>query len=293
VTPAISDSEDDCDGDELEAGLEATEQGHHHRHLPNPAHATTDPEKGLAHRFGRKLRRIWVKFNDFMTIPLWASLLSIVVALIQPLQHALLEHMPPVTGALKSAGNCSIPLTLVVLGAYFYPSQDEGPADGDGVAVSPRQEGKKKKLTTAPSNETLVQSMKGFLQLRTFSKSGHDADGETRARKVKKVVPGETKTVAIAVLSRMIITPMLLMPFVALASKFNLQEVFDEFVFPFASNCRSPDGLFSPLHSPVFVISNVLLVSSPPALTLAQVRVSSLSPDLFSSSVYSNCFVCV
>ena len=134
--------------------------------------------------------------------------------------------MPPVTGALRSAGNCSIPLTLVVLGAYFYPSQDG--ADGDHVAVSSRQGGKKK-LMVAPSAETLVPNMKGRWQLRSFSKFGNDADGETRAR---KAVPGETKTVTIAVLSRMIITPLLLMPFVALAAKFGLHEVFAEFVFP-------------------------------------------------------------
>ena len=238
VTPIISDVEDE--GDESESGLEATEQGHPRRHLPTPAHATADPKKGLV---GRRLRRIWVKFNDFMTIPLWASLLSILVACIQPLQHALEEHMPPVTGALKSAGNCSIPLTLVVLGAYFYPSRDEGSADGDRVAVSSRQGGKKKsRLMTAPSTETLVQSMRGFLQLR---KLGNDVDGEMRARKVKKkAVPGETKTVMIAVLSRMIITPLLLMPFVALAAKFDLQEVFSEFVFPclFSLRLSFPDG---------------------------------------------------
>ena len=282
MTPALSDSEDDGDGSEAE--LEATEQGRHRRHLATPAHSTIDPERRFAHRFARKLHRIWVKFNDFMTIPLWASLLSILVACIRPLQHALEEHMPPVTGALRSAGNCSIPLTLVVLGAYFYPSKDEEPADGGRVALSSRQRGKKSRLMVVPSNETLVQSMKGYWQLPTFSKSVIDADGETRARKVKKAVPGETKTVMIAVLSRMIITPLLLMPLVALAAKFGWQEVLAEFVFP----CLF--GFVSRLLMVFFSQSCVCHFECVIGLVASGVDSrSGTVPDLFSSYMHSNC----
>ncbi|KAJ6466563.1 phosphoketolase [Mycena vitilis] len=49
---------------------------------------------------------------------------------------------------------------------------------------------------------------------------------------------GETKTVVIAVVSRMILTPMLLLPLMALCAKFDLHAVFDERVpFPFLSFC--------------------------------------------------------
>ncbi|KAJ6466560.1 hypothetical protein C8R47DRAFT_1326210 [Mycena vitilis] len=62
-------------------------------------------------RAGRPLSR-----KLFMTVPLWAALASLVVACVQPLQHALDAHMQPVKGAVTSAGpgNCSIPLTLIV-----------------------------------------------------------------------------------------------------------------------------------------------------------------------------------
>jgi hypothetical protein len=42
------------------------------------------------------------------------------------------------------------------------------------------------------------------------------------------VFPGETKTVVIAVLSRMIITPLLLMPLMAMSTKFDWHKVLDE-----------------------------------------------------------------
>lgn len=49
-------------------------------------------------RFGRtaqkKLQRFWVKFSDFMTVPLWAAVLSLVVACIPPLQHTLNQAEP-------------------------------------------------------------------------------------------------------------------------------------------------------------------------------------------------------
>jgi hypothetical protein len=77
------------------------------------------------------------------------------------------------------------------------------------------------------------------------------------AKKEKR--PGETTTVAIAVLSRMIITPLLLLPLMAVSSRFDIQAVFAD---------------------PIFVVSNVLLISSPPALTLAQIT-QAASGDAF------------
>ncbi|WFD02120.1 hypothetical protein MOBT1_000799 [Malassezia obtusa] len=55
---------------------------------------------------------------DFMTVPLWAALASFVVALIPPLQQMVVS-LTSLVGALKQAGACSIPLTILVLGAYF------------------------------------------------------------------------------------------------------------------------------------------------------------------------------
>jgi len=60
-------------------------------------------------------------------------------------------------------------------------------------------------------------------------------------------------------MSRMIITPLLLMPVCALLTKYAPHDVFED---------------------PVFIVSNVLLISSPPALTLAQIT-QAASGDAF------------
>jgi len=70
---------------------------------------------------------------------------------------------------------------------------------------------------------------------------------------------GETKTVVIAVLSRMVITPLLLLPLMALCALYDWHDVFSD---------------------PIFIVANVLLVSSPPALTLAQIT-QAASGDAF------------
>ncbi|KAJ9479575.1 putative transporter [Pseudozyma hubeiensis] len=56
--------------------------------------------------------------GGFMTAPLYAAVISLVVAVIPPLQK-FIDSLEPVVGALETAGACSIPLTMVVLGAYF------------------------------------------------------------------------------------------------------------------------------------------------------------------------------
>lgn len=146
------------------------------------------------------------KFNDFMTVPLWAALASIIVACVQPLQHTLEVHLFPIKGALASAGNCSIPVTLVVLGAYFYTPKDDSPPPPEPIDTHLREQ----------STTSLIESVRSM-----FKK-----DADRRKPAVKR--PGETKTVVIAVVSRMIITPMLLMPLMAYSAKFDIQAVFEE-----------------------------------------------------------------
>ncbi len=67
----------------------------------------------------------------FMTAPLYAAVISLVVAVIPPLQK-FVDSLEPVVGALETAGACSIPLTMVVLGAYFV-------ADASAVKEAQRQ----------------------------------------------------------------------------------------------------------------------------------------------------------
>ena len=133
--------------------------------------------------------------NSFMTVPLWSASLSLLVACIEPLKHALLNHLQPVDNAIANAGKCSVPLTLVVLGAYFYVPDE------------------------STNTRTFVQSIRDVFRRR---KSVSQERSQTRSN------PGETKTVILAVASRMIITPVLLIPGMKLATKYDFHEVFQE-----------------------------------------------------------------
>jgi hypothetical protein len=102
---------------------------------------------------------------------------------------------------------------LVVLGAFFY--------------TPPAPPSKDNETTTSPAN-----SQKGFFE-RKFRAL---VDGPKTAG-----YPGENKTVFVAVISRMIIVPLLMMPFLAAMAKYDI---------------------FEAAADPVFVLSAVLLVSS-------------------------------
>ena len=132
-----------------------------------------------------------------MTVPLWSALLLILVACIEPLKHVLLTHLKPVDNAIANTGKCSVPLTLVVLGVYF---------------CSPDESTKLK---------TFFQSTWDIF----FRRKNSDSQ-ETHV----KPNPGETETVILrlSVTSRMIITPLILIPGMTLATKYDWHEVFQE-----------------------------------------------------------------
>ena len=132
-----------------------------------------------------------------MTVPLWSALLSLLVACIEPVKHALLTHLQPVDSAIANAGKCSVPLTLVVLGAYFYVPDES--MKTRTFMQSIRDRVRRKNSPSPPSQENRIESN-----------------------------PGETKTIIPAVASRMIITPVLLIPGMALATKYDWHEVFQE-----------------------------------------------------------------
>ena len=89
------------------------------------------------HRVRKIYRALILKplkvIGSFMTAPLYAAVISLVVALIPPLQQ-FVDSLEPVVGALETAGACSIPLTMVVLGAYFH-SEDPAPAPSQPAPV--------------------------------------------------------------------------------------------------------------------------------------------------------------
>ncbi|OJT13706.1 hypothetical protein TRAPUB_9742 [Trametes pubescens] len=217
--------------------------------LPPSQRARTEPTssrwQSRIRRLRHKTQKTWRTFNEFMTTPLWAALASLVVACIQPLQHVLDDHFPPVKGAIASAGNCSIPITLVVLGAYFYTPPDTEERKLPAHHQPPQ----------SASRTSLFENVRDMFSAKRRSERGPSLGASAS----KQLRPGETRTVVVAILSRMIVTPLLLLPLMVISTKFDLQEVFDD---------------------PVFVVSNVLLIASPPALTLAQIT-QAASGDAF------------
>ena len=168
-------------------------------------------------RLKRRMRNTWQTFREFMTAPLWAALASLVVACIQPLQHALDQHLPPVKGAIAAAGNCSIPITLVVLGAYFYSPPEP---------VVARRLPEHQQLERTTSRTSLMESLRDVFTIKKKTRR----EG-LRVSASKPARPGETRTVVVAILARMIITPLVLLPLMIPATKYDVQRVFDEYVF--------------------------------------------------------------
>lgn len=156
-----------------------------------PTHSRS---KHYLHHSWHHITRAGAIIHSFMTVPLWAALLSLLVACIEPLKHALLNHLHPLNNAIANAGKCSVPLTLVVLGAYFHVPDE--------------------------STRTFMQCIRDMRDVFRRKKPSQEND--------MKPKPGETKTVVLAVISRMIITPVLLIPGMALATKHGWHEVFLE-----------------------------------------------------------------
>ncbi|KAI0268517.1 auxin efflux carrier [Russula aff. rugulosa BPL654] len=183
----------------------------------------------LTQRAARAGGTIWRRVTNFMTPPLWASVASLVVALYQPLQ------------LLLAAGDCSIPLTLVVLGAYFHRAPE--------------------KSRLPPSDDLESQRATPLSQLRKiFCLESEDQMGPIRlhANTSQLGNSGEGRMVFAIILARMFIVPLLLLPLVVLGARRGSPHVFKD---------------------PVFILSQVLLLASPPALTLAQI--SGATSDLF------------
>lgn len=113
-----------------------------------------------------------------------------------------------------------VPVTLVVLGAFFYSPPAPQGQDANGLA-----NGK-------PNGAGADQPKGNWLQ-RMF--------GGAKSSSASAAYPGENKAVFVAVMSRMVITPLLLLPLIALIARYDLFEAAED---------------------PVFILSAVLLVSS-------------------------------
>ncbi|KAI0787689.1 membrane transport protein-domain-containing protein, partial [Fomes fomentarius] len=208
-------------------------------------HSSASPPSSSWHSHGHRPLKVLKALNDFMTAPLWAALASLVVACIPPLQRTLDHRLPPVKGAIALLGDASIPTTLLILGAYFYasPNTQRQPHLGE------RYRGAFPEHTDLQRNPSRTPLLKKIQAIFSAKLPKCRIPNTPSA----EVHPGETKTVIVVVLSRMIIAPLLLMPFITIATTFRLQKILDD---------------------PVFVVSTVLLIASPPALTLAQITQS-------------------
>jgi predicted permease len=144
--------------------------------------------------------------------------------------------MEPVKGALGAAGNCSIPLTLVVLGAYFYSEPPEDDVQ-DGDLTDCETDETRRDLGQNKSRTSLISTLQEML-------------AHKRVPQPQPQTRGESKTVFVAILARMVVVPAVMLPVLAILAKFDVHDIFAD---------------------PVFVVSNVLLIASPPALTLAQI----------------------
>ncbi|KAF8312912.1 hypothetical protein DL93DRAFT_2059552, partial [Clavulina sp. PMI_390] len=183
-----------------------------------------------------QLIAFWRGFTQFMTMPMYAAFASIFVVLTPPLQNFLSEDVQPVKGFLISAGNCSIPITLVVLGAYFHREhlvvETSQPQFGSNL-TGPMQPSPSD-ITPSPSTEQLEFK-------------GPDLEAQRHPKGSPSLL---TVTIFVAVVSRMIITPMIIVPFLPVLTNLRVDPAFDD---------------------PIFICSMILLISAPPALTLAQI----------------------
>ena len=90
-----------------------------------------------------------------------------------------------------------MPLTLVVLGAYFHVPDE-----------------------TTVASKSLMQRIRDIRYIFRHKESPVSQKNETK--------PGETKSIILAIASRMIITPLILIPGMALATWYNWHEIFQE-----------------------------------------------------------------
>jgi auxin efflux carrier family protein len=188
---------------------------------------TTQPTTSRFQSTRRRVKNKIIKFlkgvNEFKTVPMWAALASLIVACIQPFQHALDQHMQPVKGALASAGNCSIPITLIVLGGYFYNPPEESKSI-DHVLPSTHANGHPDAPMDSPNSRWSVSTITGSLR------GAFNLGKVSSPPKKPATRPGETKTVLVAILSRMVLTPLVLLPFVAGLAFFDLHKIMEEYV---------------------------------------------------------------
>lgn len=179
--------------------------------------------------------------HRYMTPTLYSTILSFVVVCIPSLQTALIG-VKPIRGAFNFAGNVAVPLTLVVLGAYFH------------------KERPKEKQIEIKESKTIESSGK-------LEKS----DSQTLEVSLESQIPVPSSKVSdrtimiIAIVARQLLAPLALIPLLYFIPRALPQ-----------SAKGNMDG--SVLDDPCFVLVMALLIGSPPAITLVQMTNSNRFP---------------
>lgn len=191
--------------------------------LAEEAEATDTPSvhdsqpHGMAYSVGKHLIKFWHVFLDFMTVPLWAALLSFIIVLLPSLQN-FVKSMDPFVDAVEQLGQCSVPMSILVLGSYFHESEEDEP--------------------NATNHRSMLSAGDDV-----YDEREHAAEAEWEKRMT-------WRTIIAASTSRMIVTPLLMLPLVAYVCLTNDTKV---------------------VGDPVFIACACLVIGSPPALTLAQI----------------------
>ncbi|GAA6026128.1 hypothetical protein JCM10207_008114, partial [Rhodosporidiobolus poonsookiae] len=211
-----------------------------------------------ARRAWRRIKKVARAVGDFMTVPLWAALLSLFVACVPPLQ-GVLNQAEPLKAAIRSAGACSVPITLVTLGAYFYRPSSSSPAASAATSnLRPADQPGALNPSVphpAPPPQEPATSFSASL-LKRLRNPFAPLPLRASLPRPRGSGRGETRTVAVAVVARMVLVPLALIPL---------------FAFYAAKTVNVADD-------PVFVVVACLLIGSPSAITLAQVASSTASP---------------
>ncbi|KAH7887147.1 membrane transport protein-domain-containing protein [Phlebopus sp. FC_14] len=345
-----SDSDDTLAGSLGSASVSRSGSGIRHRQHPRsasfPRFVTPPTPTPVPTMWKRVLQRL-KSVAKSLSPPLLASLLALVTALIPPVQAAFSSpSLSSIRGALEGAGACSVPVTLVVLGGWFWVpkgekgnregSSDHGkgrdidaaageshPDNSDGASTHPqpgllsaeRVDPPSRTASSAsilsafgdilkmgyirhprvplpqhrddigdsplsncdnlpppspgtshaaamPTSHLLSSSTLTPLPTSPAPSKRNGASSIDHSTSRTPTPPGESLTVFITILSRMVVVPALLLPLLVW-----LKLEFGEGV---------GGGVFD---DPVFVVSTVLLIASPPALTLAQISQKASAPE--------------
>ncbi|KAG0149834.1 hypothetical protein CROQUDRAFT_713729 [Cronartium quercuum f. sp. fusiforme G11] len=193
----------------------------------------------------------------FMTATLYSSLLAFIVVCIPQVQ-TFLGGIEPLRSGLKFAGDVAVPLTLIVLGAYFHtPTKSENKIE-------------------QPSGSVEVDAQeKGFGSL--------ELEADTPDYSFSK---SDRPTVFVGIVARQVFAPAVLIPVLFFVRRALSSPTTDTSSHDDISATPSSAMTGEVIDDPCFILVMVLLIGAPPAITLAQM--TSVNKFLIGSTAYVN-----